>query len=72
LYFVAGVITLALGFCLWLVTSPWVASFILWAEGRYPQLVESKGMKASEIVLCGLQVLACFAVAFWVALLVVE
>jgi hypothetical protein len=72
LYFVIGVITLALGFCLWFVTSPFVASFILWAESRYPQLVESKGMKASEIVLCGLQVLACFVLALWIALLIIQ
>jgi hypothetical protein len=72
LYFVIGAITLALGFCFWLVTSPGVASFILWAEGRYPRLIESKGMKASEIVLCGLQVLGCFALALWIALLMIE
>ena len=72
MYFVIGIITLAIGFCLWFVTSPFVASFILWAESRYPQLVESKSMKASEIILCGLQVLGCFALALWIALLMIQ
>ena len=72
MYFVIGIITLALGFCLWFVTSPFIASFILWAENRYPQMVESKSMKASEIVLCGLQVLACFVLALWIALLIIQ
>ena len=72
MYFVIGIITLAISICLWFVSSPLVASFVLWAESRYPQMVESKSMKASEIILCGLQVLACFALALWVTLRMIQ
>lgn len=61
-----------MGFCLWFITSPFVASVILWAESRYPRLVDSRGMKVSEILLCGLQVLACFVLALWIALLIIQ
>ena len=71
MYFVAGVTGGVAGFVLWIVTSHWVASIIIWAEGRYPRLIGSRGLRASEIIVCGLQVLAAFALAFWIARLMI-
>ena len=71
MYFVAGVTGGVAGFVLWIVTSHWVASIIIWAESRYPRLIGSRGLRASEIIVCGLQVLAAFALAFWIARLMI-
>ncbi|HKP86059.1 MAG TPA: hypothetical protein VJZ26_08185 [Blastocatellia bacterium] len=70
MYFIAGVTGIAAGFSLWFITSPWVASSILWAESRYPHLIGTKSFRAGEIIICGLQVLAAAALALWVARLI--
>ena len=63
--FIAGVIT-------WFTASHWLASSILWAENRYPWLAGSKRLRAYEILICGLLVLGCFAVAVWIMRLIVK
>ena len=72
MYFVAGITGFAAGFVVWFITSPWVASSILWAASRYPQLIGTKSMKAGEIAICGLQILACLALALWAGRLVLS
>jgi hypothetical protein len=72
LYFVVGLAALAMGFMMWFITSPWVAASILWAENHYPQLVGTKSMKVSEMIICGLQVFGCFALAIWIARMMIS
>jgi hypothetical protein len=71
LYVIAGLVGLAAGVSVWYITSRWIVSSIFWVERRYPQVVGTKAIKVSEAVVCGLQVLAVFALAFWVARLMV-
>ena len=67
MYFLAGLVGLTIGVLAWYVSSRWVVSSIFWIEHRFPETVGSKGIKAGEVALCGLQVFACLALAFWVA-----
>lgn len=55
---------------MWFTVSHWVASSILWAENRYPMLVGSKRLRIYEVVICGLLVLVCLAIAVWIMRLV--
>ncbi|HXG94970.1 MAG TPA: hypothetical protein VNN73_21705 [Blastocatellia bacterium] len=71
-YFIAGFIGLVVGFIVWFIASRWIASSILWVESRYPRLVGSKSMRAGEIIATGALVLACLALAFWIARLLVQ
>ncbi len=61
-----------MAFVSWMVTSHAVAASIIWAEARYPRLAGTKGMRAGEAALCGLVVLLCFALAFWIAQLIAK
>jgi hypothetical protein len=63
LQIVAASLGLILGMITWFTASHWLASSILWFESRYPKLAGSKRLRAYEIVICGLLVLTCFAVA---------
>jgi hypothetical protein len=72
LYIVAGIVGITVAFTAWLITSHAVAASIVWAESRYPHWAGTKGMRIGEAALCGLVVLLCFALAFWVAHLIVK
>ena len=72
MYFVAGLVGIAAGFMAWFITAPWVAASVLWAENHYPQLAGTKGIKAGEVIICGLQVAACLALAIWIARLMLD
>lgn len=71
-YVIAAILGLLIAFTLWFITARWIAASIVWFEARYPHLTGSRGVRLSEIVACGLLVIACFAVAFWVARLLVS
>ena len=57
---------------MWFTASHWLASSILWAENRFPRLIGSKRLRVYEVMICGLLVVACFAIAVWVMLLIAE
>jgi hypothetical protein len=57
---------LILGLITWFTASHLLASSILWVENRYPKLAGSLSLRAYEMVMCGLLVLSCFAVAVWI------
>jgi hypothetical protein len=67
LYFVTGLVGFVIGFIVWFMLSYLLARSIMWIEARHPQLVGSKGMRVSEIIVCGVIVLGCLALAFWIA-----
>lgn len=71
MYVLAILTGLAIAMVSWYITSRWVASSILWIEHHYPQMIGTKAIKTSEVIICGLQVLACFALAIWVGRLMV-
>jgi cytosine/uracil/thiamine/allantoin permease len=71
LYVIAGLVGLAAGVTVWYITSRWIASSLFWVEHRYPQVIGTRTIKASEVIVCGLQVLACLALAIWVARLMI-
>jgi hypothetical protein len=66
LHFIAAGVGLFAGLTLWFAASHWLASSIFWAEARFPKLVGSKSLRVYEAIICGLLVLGCFAVAFWI------
>jgi hypothetical protein len=70
LYFIGAGLGLIAGMIAWFSASHWLATSILWFEARYPRLVGSKSLRIYEVVFCGLLVLGCFAIAFWIMLLV--
>jgi hypothetical protein len=72
LHFIGASLGLFAGLIIWFTGSHWLASSILWAEDRYPRLIGSRRLRVYEIVLCGLLVLGCFALAFWIMLLIAE
>jgi hypothetical protein len=72
LYVVAGLVGIFLAFALWFIAARWVVASVLWAESRYPHLAGSKALRVGEAIACGLLVLACFVIAFWVARLLVN
>jgi len=71
LYVIAGLAGLATSLVIWYITSRFIASSIFWVEHRYPQTVGTRMIRVSEVIVCGLQVLACLALAFWVVRLMV-
>ena len=71
MYVIAGLVGLAAGVTVWYITSRWIASSIFWVEHRYPQMIGTKTIKVSEVIVCSLQVLASMALAFWIARLMV-
>ena len=70
-YVIAGIVAVLVCFVLWFIASRWLAASILWTESRYPHLAGSRGLRVGEIIACGLLVLACLALAFWVARLLI-
>jgi hypothetical protein len=72
LHFIGASLGLFAGLVMWFTASHWLASSIIWAEDRLPRLIGSKRLRVYEIVICGLLVLACFAIAVWVMLLIAE
>jgi hypothetical protein len=72
LHFIAAGLGLFAGLTLWFTASHWLASSIFWAENRFPKLAGSKRLRVYEAVICGLLVLGCFAVAFWIMQLIVK
>lgn len=71
MFIIAAPVGFAAGVIMWYITSRWIASMIFWVEHRYPQAVGTRAIKVSEVVACGLQVLACLALAFWIARLMI-
>ena len=71
MYVIAGLVGLAVGVSVWYITSRWIASSIFWVEHHYPQMIGTKTIKVSEVIVCSLQVLASMALAFWIARLMV-
>jgi hypothetical protein len=71
LYVIAGLVGLAVCVIVWYITSRWIVSSIFWIEHRYPQVIGTKAIRVSEVIVCGLQVLGSFALAFWIARLMV-
>jgi hypothetical protein len=71
LYVIVGLVGLAICVILWYITSRWIASSIFWVEHRYPQVIGTRILKVSEVIVCTLQVFACLALAFWLARLMV-
>jgi hypothetical protein len=67
LYVITGLAGLTAGVTVWYITSRWIASSIFWVEHRYPQMIGTKTIKVSEVIVCSLQVLASMALAFWIA-----
>ena len=67
MYVIAGLVGLAASVIVWYITSGWIAASILWVEHRYPQVIGTRVIKLSEVIACALQVLACLALAIWVA-----
>ena len=68
MYIIAALIGIAIGVIFWAITSPWVVLTIFWVEQRYPQVVGTRAIRVSEVVVCGLQVFTCLGLAFWIAL----
>ena len=64
---IAALVGFALGVIFWYITARWIALTIFWVEHRYPQVIGTRAIKISEVLVCGLQVLACLALAFWIA-----
>lgn len=71
-YVIAAILGLLIAFALWFIMARWIAASLLWFESRYPNLIGSRGVRMSEIVACSVLVIACFAIAFWVARLLVS
>jgi hypothetical protein len=71
LVIIAGLVGFAAGIIIWYVTSRWIAASILWVEQRYPQVIGTRAIRASEAVVCGLQVLASLSLAFLIARLMI-
>jgi cytosine/uracil/thiamine/allantoin permease len=71
LYVIAGLVGIAAGVAVWYSTSRWIALSIFWVEHRYPQVIGTKTIKVSEVIVCSLQVLASLALAFWIVRLMV-
>ncbi|HJQ24686.1 MAG TPA: hypothetical protein VKA60_12280 [Blastocatellia bacterium] len=71
MFIIAAPVGFAVGVIMWYITSRWIASTIFWVEQRYPQLIGTRAIKVSEILVCGLQVFACLALALWIARLMV-
>ena len=67
LYFLAIISGLALGVTVWFLASHWIASSITWVEDHRPELVGSKQLRVGEAVACGALILACLALAVWIA-----
>jgi hypothetical protein len=67
LYLIALLIGLILGFLAWFIISHLIASIILLAEKRYPNLAGSKAMQVGELMVCGIVFLGCLAFAIWIA-----
>lgn len=68
---ITGLIGFAFGVVLWFITSRFIVSSIFWVEEHYPQMVGTRIIRVSEMVVCGLHVFACMALAFWLARLMV-
>ena len=67
MYFLAVIAGLTVGIIVWFFASHWIASSITWVEDRRPEMVGSKQLRIGEAVACGALVLACVALAFWIA-----
>jgi hypothetical protein len=72
LVIIAGLVGFAAGVIVWYVTSRWIVASIFWVEQRYPQVIGTRAIRVSEAVVCGLQVLACLALAFLLARLMIS
>jgi hypothetical protein len=67
LVIITGLVGIVVGVIIWYITSRWVAASIFWVEHRYPQMIGTRALRVSEAVVCGLQVFASLALAFWLA-----
>ena len=67
LYVLAAIAGLTVGIIVWFLSSHWLASSLNWVEDRHPELIGSARLRVGEAVACGALVLACSALAFWIA-----
>ena len=58
---------LAVSVAVWFGLSYFITHLILSIEERYPRLAGSRALRAVEVSVCGMAVLASFAFAFWLA-----
>ncbi|MCI0488897.1 MAG: hypothetical protein L0229_20085 [Blastocatellia bacterium] len=70
MYIISVIVGLAIGTIVWFSLAYLIGYSVTWVEGRYPQLVGSKGIRAGEIVACVALFLGCLGFAFWIAHLV--
>jgi len=67
LYFIAIVSGFVVGLIVWVVASHWIATSIAWAEARQPHLFGTRRLRAGEAIACGLLLVSCLALAYWIA-----
>ena len=67
MYVIATATAIVAGLAIWFFLSYFVAASVLWAEGRYPKLAGSRGLRAYEIFACGTLVFVALATAFLIA-----
>jgi hypothetical protein len=67
LYVLAAIAGLTVGIIVWFLSSHWIASSLNWVEDRRPELIGSTRLRVGQAVACGALVLACSALAFWIA-----
>ncbi len=67
MYVLAIIAGLTVGIIVWFLASHWIASSITWVEDRRPELFGSTRLRVGEAVACAALVLACLALAVWIA-----
>jgi hypothetical protein len=67
LYFIAIASGFAVGLVVWVVASHGIAASITRAEARQPHLFGTRRLRAGEAIACGLLLVACLALAYWIA-----
>jgi hypothetical protein len=56
----------------WYIASSWIAMSLEWAETHHPGLEGSRRLRFAERVACGALLVACMALACWIAWLVLS
>jgi hypothetical protein len=71
LYFLSGIIGIAIALIAWFMITYFIARAITLIETRHPELTGSRAIRVGEILACAVTVVASLALAFWVARLLV-
>lgn len=72
MYIIAIIAGVVAGITFYYIAARWIVYSVLRAEERHPHLAGSKALRVGEIVASSALVLACAAVAIWVARLLLE